>query len=204
MAKMSAARRRQLNRVRRLRKSLGERGYYLPSQAWELESISTQQLARMTPEWFYRHSEYQVSAKDYAAIINSGGYLGAMPGDIVPGTRGRQIERFRRSAKQDYTYTGRLWEIINTTLQSMPSDPIGAKAAANLLNKAISAAGIDIVEASIRAMPEEALANTRALSERDYNALSMEAALTGKRFNEILEPFYRALEDILMKWWGGY
>lgn len=201
---MSAARRRQLNRVRRLRKSLGERGYLLPPEAWDLESMSTQRLARMTPDWMYRHSEYQVTAKDYAAIINSGGYLGAMPGNTVTGTRGRTIERFRRSARQDYTYTGRLWEIINTALQDMPSDPIGAKSASNLLNRAISAAGVDVVEAAIRTMPSEALNATRELAKRDYNALSMEAAVTGMTFEAILAPFYRALEDILLKWWGGY
>lgn len=202
---MSKARRRQLNRVRRLRKSLAERGYILPAEAWDLSNLSTQKLASMSPEWFYRRSEYQITAQDYAASLRDpvATYAGFKPGDIVSGIRGREIERRRSRIKEDYSYTGRAWEIIREAQMRFNdeySDPIGADHAANVLTEAIAERGIDIVEGHIREMPDAFYQRLDDLVSRDYEALKIESNITGMDIRDILDDLSAYLEEILEAW----
>ena len=204
MAKMTKARKRQLNRVRRLRKSLADRGYILPAVSWDLTSLSTQKLASMTPDWFYRKSEYKVKAGDYASLINTfqEEYFNIKPGDVVSGRMGRWIERRRSMIKSDYSYTGRAWQIIREKqLQyTRPEDAIGANQAANELTKAISERGIDIVEAHIKEMPEEFFRRLDELIAADYESLSEQSNLIGLYIVDILELLASYLREILESW----
>lgn len=204
MAKQSKARRRQLNRVRRLRKSLAERGYILPAEVWDLNSLSTQKLASMTPDWFYRQSEYRVTAQDYAVLLRDPGAasLGIRPGEITSGLKGRYIESRRRYAKDDYSYTGRAWEIIRKAQMRYDNelDPIGANQAANELSNAIAERGIDIVEGHIREMPEEFYRRLDDLVSEDYESLSKTSDLTGIPIRDILEELAAYVREILEAW----
>ena len=204
MAKMTKARRRQLNRVRRLRKSLADRGYILPTVSWDLTSLSTQKLASMTPDWFYRHTKYKLTAQDYAAILKDpvAKFAGYKPGEVVSGIRGREIERRRSRTKADYSYTGRAWQIIREKQMQYfrPEEAIGANQAANELTKAIADRGIDIVEGHIREMPEEFFRRLDELVSADYESLSEESSLTGMYISSILETLASYLRELLESW----
>lgn len=204
MAKQTKARRRQLNRVRRLRKSLAGRGYILPAEVWDLNSLSTQKLASMTPDWFYGHSEYRVTAQDYAVLLRDPGAatLGIRPGEITSGLKGRYIESRRRYAKDDYSYTGRAWEIIREAQMRYndSKDSIGANQAANELSRAIAERGIDIVEGHIREMPEEFYRRLDELVSADYESLVQESSLTGIPVRSILETLAAYVREILETW----
>lgn len=204
MAKMTKARKRQLNRVRRLRKSLGDRGYILPADVWDLNNLSTQKLASMTPDWFYRQSYYKVTAEDYAAVLLNpvAKYSGFMPGDVVSGIRGREIEQTRAHIKADYTYTGRAWERIREAQlrYSDPKDAIGANQAANVLQRCINNRGIDVVEAHIRQMPTEFFKALDDLCALDYESLKKESRLTGQPIYLILKRFSDYMEQLLNRW----
>lgn len=202
---MTKARRRQLNRVRRLRKSLAERGYILPAEAWDLSSLSTQKLAAMSPDWFYKRSEYQITAQDYAALLRDpvASLMQLRPGDVTSGIRGREIERRRSRAKEDYSYTGRAWEIIREAqmrFSEEDSDPIGANHAANVLAGAISERGIDIVEGHIREMPEAFYKALDDLVAADYEALAEQSYVTGQDIRSILDELSAYIEEILESW----
>lgn len=204
MAKMTKARKRQLNRVRRLRKSLANRGYILPEQVWDLNNLSTQKLAAMTPDWFYKNASYKISAEDYAAALNSpvAKYVGYKPGEVVSGIRGREIERARSRIKTEYNYAGRMWEIIREAQMRYadPSDAIGANQAANEMNRAISKSGIDVVEAHIKEMPDEFFARLDDLVSADYESLSAESWMTGRDIRDILEDLAVYLRDLFEAW----
>lgn len=204
MAKMSKARVRQLNRVRRLRNSLAGRGYILPTDVWDLGSMSTQQLSKMTADWFYKRAQYQVSAQDYAAIFDTymSESMGIMPGSVVSGKLGQQIERRRSHIKRDYTFTGRDWEIIREAQMrgASPKDQLGANQATNELNRAISARGIDVVEAHIRQMPSEFFKRLDELCAATYESLLTESMMSGEPITNILEQLARYVRELLNRW----
>lgn len=204
MAKMTKARKRQLNRVRRLRKSLADRGYILPEQAWDLNNLSTQKLASMTPDWFYKNAQYKITAEDYAATLNSpvAKYAGYMPGETVSGIRGREIEQYRIHGKKDYSYTGRAWEIIRQAQMqyASPDEAIGANQAANELSRAIAARGIDVVEGHIREMPDTFYQRLDELVAADYESLSAESHLTGVPIRTILAELAAYVSELLEAW----
>lgn len=203
MAKMTKTRKRQLARVRRLRSSLSNRGYILPAEAWDLNSLTTRQLSGMTPDWFYRKSEYQVTAQDYTAIYGTyyDTHMNITPGDVISGKTGRVIEQRRSHMKKDYSYTGRIWEIIRKAeMRATPNNPaIGAQYAGNILSDAIAQHGIDAVEGHIRyyaSRHPEFYSWWEHLVSYDYNALFQESYVTGKSFTTILDEAAAKLKEM--------
>lgn len=203
MAKMTKTRKRQLARVRRLRSSLSNRGYILPAEAWDLNSLTTRQLSGMTPDWFYRKSEYQVTAKDYTAIYGTyyDTHMNISPGDVISGKTARQIEMRRAHMTKDYSIVGRIWEIIRQAeMRATPNNPaIGANYAGNILSDMISSHGIDSVEGWFKkwgSSNSEFFSWWDSLVSWDYNALFQESYVTGKTFTTILDEAARHLLNL--------
>ena len=199
--KMSKVRRLQLNRVRRLRKSLGERGFILPAEAWDLANLSTQKLKTMTPDWFYKNSEYVITGADYTAIYDTywSRGLGLQVGDVVRGTMGRAIEQRRVQLKRDLSYTGRVWEIIREAQKrgTVNNPAIGGDHADNILSGAIARLGVDEVEGRIRFAGNSFFTQMDNLVSWDYEALLKESRLTGRTFGDILDAAAMLIKSVL-------
>ena len=191
--KMSAARRRQLRRVRKLVRSLAQRGFSLPPEAWRLSELTTQKLAAMTPDWFYARATYRIKAEDFAIIANSGKRVD-LPGTVVSGARGRWIEWQKRSAKRTYPNVGRMYEIANDAIKRQER-PIGANVLLERLDKLQEKYGLDKLEYIFRTNWATLSAAANELARRDYEALKAEQRKTGKSPRDILNTLDRIFEN---------